>query len=116
MLALTFAVNSTSCCFYVGDKRRSKGGNAEAEADKTWKTNQMPKIIVAMISAGSSTCGAEAEPAAEDDEEAETEAGIVSGGNNCSQFADRCPEALGTVPANCVPRFSRMMGPLPRFF
>ena len=50
-----------------------------------------------MISAVNSTCGVEAEPAAaEDDAEAEAEAGRVHGGNNCSQFSDRCPEALGT--------------------
>ena len=37
VLAVTFAANSTSCCFYVGDKRRSKGGPAEAEAEKLCK-------------------------------------------------------------------------------
>ena len=37
VLAITFAVNSTSCCFYVGDKRRSKGVPAEAEAEKICK-------------------------------------------------------------------------------
>ena len=48
--------------------------------------------IAAMISAGSSTCGAEAESAAEDDAEAEAEAGGVLGRNNGSQFSDRCSE------------------------
>ena len=48
-----------------------------------------------MISAVNSTCGAEAEPAAEDDAgaEAEAEAGGVHGGNNCRQFSDRGSEA-----------------------
>ena len=46
-----------------------------------------------MISAGSSTCGAEAEPAAEDDAGAEAEAGGVHGRNICSQFSDRGSEA-----------------------
>ena len=46
-----------------------------------------------MISAGSSTCGAEAEPAAEDDAEAEAEADAVHGINNCSQFSDGGSEA-----------------------
>ena len=41
--------------------------------------------IAAMISARSSTCGAEAEPAAEDDAEAEAEAGGVHGRNSCRQ-------------------------------
>ena len=64
-----------------------------------------------MITAVNSTCRAEAEPAAaEDDAEAEAEAGRVHGGNNCSQFSDRCSEALGTVPAKCVPGSSIMMG------
>ena len=35
-----------------------------------------------MISAMNSTCGAEAEPAVEEDAEAEAEAGGVHGGNN----------------------------------
>ena len=54
-----------------------------------------------MLSAVNSTCGAEAEAAAaaEEDAEAEAEAGRVHGGNNCSKLSDRCPEALGTVPA-----------------
>ena len=44
VLAITFAANSTCCCFYVWDKRRSKGGNAEAEAEKIWrKRTHMPK-------------------------------------------------------------------------
>ena len=47
-----------------------------------------------MISAGSSTCGAEAEPAAEDDTEAEADAGGVHGSNNCSQFLGRGSEAI----------------------
>ena len=53
--------------------------------------------MAAMISAGRSTCGAEAEPAAEDDAEAEAEAeaGGVHGRNNCSQFSDRGSEASG---------------------
>ena len=38
VLAITFAAFSTSCCFYVGDKRRSKGGPAEAEAEKICKS------------------------------------------------------------------------------
>ena len=46
-----------------------------------------------MISAVNSTCGAEAEPAAEEDAEAEAEAGGVHGRNNCSQFSDRGSEA-----------------------
>ena len=48
-----------------------------------------------MIAAMSSTCRAEAEPAAaaEDDADAEAEAGRVHGGNNYSQFWDRCSEA-----------------------
>ena len=46
-----------------------------------------------MISAGSSTCGAEAEPAAEDDAEAEAEACAVHGRINCSQFPDGGSEA-----------------------
>ena len=46
-----------------------------------------------MISAGSSTCGAEAEPAAEDDAEAEAEAGGVHGRNNYSHFSDRGSQA-----------------------
>ena len=49
--------------------------------------------IAAMISVGSSTCRAEAEPAAEDDAEAEAEAGGVHGTNNCSQFSNRGSEA-----------------------
>ena len=72
--------------------------------------------IAAMISAVNSTCRAEAEPAAaEDDAEAEAEAGRVHGGNNWSQFSDRCSEALGTVPAKSVPGSSIMRGPLSRF-
>ena len=46
-----------------------------------------------MISVVDSTCRAEAEPAAEDDAEAEAEAGRVYGGSNCNQFSDRCSEA-----------------------
>ena len=45
-----------------------------------------------MIYAVNSTCGAEAEPAAEDDE-AEAEAGGVHGRNNYRQFSDRGSEA-----------------------
>ena len=44
-----------------------------------------------MISAVDSTCEAEAEPAADDD--AEAEAGAVHGGNICRQFSDRGSEA-----------------------
>ena len=47
--------------------------------------------MAAMISAINSTCGAEAEPAAED-AEAEAEAGGVHGRNYCSQFWDRGSE------------------------
>ena len=51
-----------------------------------------------MISGGSSTCEAEAEPGAEDDAEAEAEAeaGGVHGRNNCNQvsvLSDRRSEA-----------------------
>ena len=49
--------------------------------------------IAAMISAANSTCGAEAEAAAEDDAEAAAEAGGVHGRNNCSEFSDRGSEA-----------------------
>ena len=50
-----------------------------------------------MVSAVNSTCGAEAEPAAEEDAEAEAEAeaeaGAVHGRHNCSQFSNRGSEA-----------------------
>ena len=43
VLAVTFAVNSTSCGFYVGGKRRSKGGLAEAEAERSCKNKNICK-------------------------------------------------------------------------
>ena len=49
--------------------------------------------IAAMISAVNSTCGAEAEPAAEEDAEAKAEAGEVHGRNNWRQLSDRGSEA-----------------------
>ena len=49
--------------------------------------------LAAMISAVNSTCGAEAEAAAEEDAAAKAEAGGVHGGNICSHFLDRGSEA-----------------------
>ena len=48
VLAITVVANSTCPCFYVRDKRRSQGGNAEAEAEaetqkaSNKKQTQMP--------------------------------------------------------------------------
>ena len=67
-----------------------------------------------MISAGSSTCGAEAEPAAEDDAETEAEAGGDHGRNNCSQFSDRGSEvsAAASVVLKCCQSLSPRTLPL----
>ena len=57
------------------------------------KTSEISTIALSGILGLLCADGAEAEPAAEEDAEAEAEAGGVHGGNNCRQFPDRGSEA-----------------------
>ena len=62
-----------------------------------------------MISAGSSTCGAEAEPATADDAEAEAEAGGVHGRKNAATFRTEaqklvlCEKCLQSLSPRTLP-------------